>query len=119
MLITTILLGMVVMDHACNMAIAKAKEHGFGLVATHHTSSGTGAIGYFGSKIAEENLLGFVFSQSPEVSKDRFIYTHGDDDDDDDTTTYVALITYSLLRLLDPMSQFLGPILSQLAFPPW
>jgi len=61
---------MVVIDHACNMAVAKAKKHGFGMVATHNTSSGTGAIGYFGRKIAQRNLLGFVFSQSPEVGID-------------------------------------------------
>lgn len=44
--------GMVVMNQAVEMAITKAQEHGFGMVATKNTSSGTGAIGYFGHLIA-------------------------------------------------------------------
>lgn len=38
--------GMLVMAHALQLATAKAKVHGFGMVGTNHTSSGTGAIGY-------------------------------------------------------------------------
>lgn len=45
--------GMLVMNQATQMAIQKAKEHGMALVATHHTASGTGAIGYFGREIAQ------------------------------------------------------------------
>lgn len=37
--------GMLVMAHALQLATAKARVHGFGIVGTHHTSSGTGAIG--------------------------------------------------------------------------
>ena len=31
--------------HALQLATAKARVHGFGMVGTNHTSSGTGAIG--------------------------------------------------------------------------
>lgn len=43
---------MLLMNTACELAVKKAQEHGFGIVATHGTSSGTGAIGYFGMSIA-------------------------------------------------------------------
>jgi LDH2 family malate/lactate/ureidoglycolate dehydrogenase len=46
-------IGMLVMNAACELAVKKAQEHGFGIVATHGTSSGTGAIGYFGHSIAK------------------------------------------------------------------
>ena len=58
--------GMVVMTKVTEMAIAKAKEHGFGIVGTQKTSSATGAIGYFARQIADEGLIGFVFSGSSE-----------------------------------------------------
>ena len=44
---------MLVMNAACELAVKKAQEHGFGIVAAHGTSSGTGAIGYFGHSIAK------------------------------------------------------------------
>ena len=59
--------GMVVMSRSCELAIEKAKEHGFGIVGTRRTNSPTGAIGYYARWIAEEGLLGFVFSGSPEL----------------------------------------------------
>lgn len=37
--------GILVMAHAMELATAKAKAHGFGMVGTNHTASGTGAIG--------------------------------------------------------------------------
>jgi LDH2 family malate/lactate/ureidoglycolate dehydrogenase len=57
--------GMVVTKQAVEMAIARAKEHGFGIVGFNHTASSTGAIGYFANQIAQQNLLGFVFAGSP------------------------------------------------------
>lgn len=51
--VTAPALGMLVMNAACELAVKKAQEHGFGIVATHGTSSGTGAIGYFGHSIAK------------------------------------------------------------------
>lgn len=58
--------GMVVVTEATRMAIAKAKEHGFGIVGTQKSNSATGAIGYFVRWIADEGLIGFVFSGSSE-----------------------------------------------------
>jgi L-2-hydroxycarboxylate dehydrogenase (NAD+) len=58
--------GMVVVTEATRMAIAKAKEHGFGIVGTQKSNSATGAIGYFARWIADEGLIGFVFSGSSE-----------------------------------------------------
>ena len=59
--------GMVVMSRANDLAIGKAKEHGFGIVGTRRSNSPTGAIGYFARRIADEGLLGFVFSGSMEL----------------------------------------------------
>ena len=59
--------GMVVMSRATEIAISKAKAHGFGIVGTRRTNSPTGAIGYYARWIADEGLLGFVFSGSPEL----------------------------------------------------
>ncbi len=58
--------GMVVVSQACELAITKAKEHGFGIVGTRNTNSATGAIGYYARWIADEGLIGFVFSGSSE-----------------------------------------------------
>ncbi len=65
-------MGMVVMNKATDMALSKAKEHGFGIVGTNSTASSTGAIGYYAKKIAEAGFLGFVFAGSPET-----VTTHG------------------------------------------
>lgn len=59
--------GMVVMSESCEIAIKKAKAHGFGIVGAQRTNSPTGAIGYYARQIAEQGLLGFVFSGSPEL----------------------------------------------------
>lgn len=59
--------GMVVMSQACELAIEKARAHGFGIVGTRRSNSPTGAIGYFARRIADAGLLGFVFSGSPEL----------------------------------------------------
>ncbi len=58
--------GMVVVTEATRIAIAKAKEHGFGIVGTRQSNSATGAIGYYARWIADEGLIGFVFSGSSE-----------------------------------------------------
>ena len=55
------------MNKAVTTAIMKAKEHGFGIVGTHDTSTSTGALGYWADKIAKEGLIGFVFAGSPET----------------------------------------------------
>eukprot|EP00752_Nemacystus_decipiens_P013897 g12336.t1 len=58
--------GMVVVSRAVKMAIAKAKEHGFGMVGTFNTSTSTGSIGYYAKTIADAGLIAFCFAQSPE-----------------------------------------------------
>ena len=64
--------GMVVMAEATKRAVGKARAHGFGIVGTRKTNSSTGAIGYYARMIAEQGLLGFVFSGSAE-----FMAMHG------------------------------------------
>lgn len=59
--------GMIAMIKAMDMAVEKAKEHGFAIVGTKGTASSTGAIGYYARKIAEQGLLGFVYAGSPET----------------------------------------------------
>ncbi len=59
--------GMVVVSRATEIAIEKAKAHGFGIVGTRHTNSATGAIGYYARWMAEEGLIGFVCSGSAEL----------------------------------------------------
>src|SRR5258706_5751684 len=55
---------MIVLKKATEMAITKAKEHGFGLVGANNTNSSTGAIGYYANEIAKEGFIGFVFAGS-------------------------------------------------------
>lgn len=50
---------------ATNVAIEKAKEHGFGIVGVRNTYSSNGAQGYYADKIAENDLIGIVCSRSP------------------------------------------------------
>ncbi len=59
--------GMVVLSRATELAIDKAKAHGFGIVGSQRTNSPTGAIGYYARWMAEEGLIGFVCSGSPEL----------------------------------------------------
>lgn len=47
------------------VAITKAKEHGFGLVGIRNTFSSNGAQGYYARMIAENDLIGIVCSRSP------------------------------------------------------
>lgn len=46
-------------------AIAKSKEHGFGMVGIRNTFSSNGAQAYYARMIAENNLIGIVCSRSP------------------------------------------------------
>ncbi|MCY3977643.1 MAG: Ldh family oxidoreductase [Chloroflexi bacterium] len=59
--------GMVVVSRATELAIEKAKAHGFGIVGTRRTNSPTGAIGYFARQLADADLIGFVCSGSMEL----------------------------------------------------
>jgi LDH2 family malate/lactate/ureidoglycolate dehydrogenase len=55
----------IVSSHATDVAIQKAKEHGFGIVGVRNTFSSNGAQAYYAEKIAEADLIGIVCSRSP------------------------------------------------------
>jgi LDH2 family malate/lactate/ureidoglycolate dehydrogenase len=55
----------LVSSHATEVAIQKAKEHGFGIVGVRNTFSSNGAQAYYAEKIAEADLIGIVCSRSP------------------------------------------------------
>jgi len=57
--------GALVMQKALDVAVAKAKGHGFGIVGTNNTNTSTGALGYWAKQIADSGLIGFVFAGSP------------------------------------------------------
>lgn len=54
-------------QYATELAITKAKEHGFGMVGVHNTFSSTLAQSYYTQQIADNDLIGFVMSGSPAV----------------------------------------------------
>lgn len=45
---------------AADMAVELATEHGVGVVASNHTFTSSGAIGYFARRIAKQGMIGFV-----------------------------------------------------------
>lgn len=51
---------MVATSKATQMAADLAQEHGVGIVASNHTSTSSGAIGYFSRQIAKQGHIGFV-----------------------------------------------------------
>ena len=50
---------------ATEVAIQKAKEHGFGIVGVRNTFSSNGAQAYYAEMIANNDLIGIVCSRSP------------------------------------------------------
>src|SRR3989344_2521933 len=58
---------MVVVSYAADLAVKKAKEHGVGIVGINRINTSSGAIGYYAKKIADQNLLGLIFTGSPEL----------------------------------------------------
>jgi LDH2 family malate/lactate/ureidoglycolate dehydrogenase len=50
---------------ATDTVIAKAKEHGFGIVGVHNTFSSNGAQAFYVERIAKEDLIGIMCSRSP------------------------------------------------------
>lgn len=64
--------GMVVMNRALEIAIERARTHGFGMVGTRNTNSSTGAIGYYVNRAAQAGFIGFAFSGSGE-----YVAMHG------------------------------------------
>jgi L-2-hydroxycarboxylate dehydrogenase (NAD+) len=55
----------LVSQQATDVAIQKAKEHGFAIVGVHNTFSSNGAQAYYAERIAKENLIGVVMARSP------------------------------------------------------
>jgi LDH2 family malate/lactate/ureidoglycolate dehydrogenase len=55
----------VVASLGAEVAITKAKEHGFAIVGVRNTFSSNGAQAYYAEKIAENDLIGIVCSRSP------------------------------------------------------
>jgi L-2-hydroxycarboxylate dehydrogenase (NAD+) len=55
----------LVSQKATDVAIEKAKEHGFGIVGVRNTFSSNGAQAFYAEKIANEDLIGIVCSRSP------------------------------------------------------
>lgn len=55
----------LVLSQATDVAIKKAKEHGFGIVGVHNTKSSSGAQAYYVEKIAKEGLIGICCSSAP------------------------------------------------------
>lgn len=54
-------------QYATDLAIAKATEHGFGIIGVHNTFSSTLAQAYYTQQIARHDLIGIVMSGSPAV----------------------------------------------------
>lgn len=57
--------GILVSHMATKSVIEKCREHGFGIVGTNNTYSSTGAIGFYASEMAKNNLIGIVMAGSP------------------------------------------------------
>lgn len=55
----------LVSQQATDVAIQKAKEHGFAIVGVHNTFSSNGAQAYYAERIAKEDLIGIVMARSP------------------------------------------------------
>lgn len=51
---------MVATAKAAKMAVDLAEQHGVGVVASNHTFTSSGAIGYFSRQIAQHGYIGFV-----------------------------------------------------------
>ncbi|MGH3426159.1 MAG: Ldh family oxidoreductase, partial [Mycobacteriales bacterium] len=50
---------------ATDVAIGKAREHGFGIVGVHNTFSSNGPQAYYAERIAAQDLIGIVMARSP------------------------------------------------------
>ncbi|KDO24694.1 hypothetical protein SPRG_10228 [Saprolegnia parasitica CBS 223.65] len=59
--------GMLVLQRATEVAIAKAKTAGVSVVTCRNYCTSTGAIGYYAQEVARQGCIGFVFSGSPEL----------------------------------------------------
>jgi LDH2 family malate/lactate/ureidoglycolate dehydrogenase len=57
---------MLVMGKAVAIVKEKAASTGFALAGTFNTSTSSGAIGYYASRLAQAGLIGFAFGRSPQ-----------------------------------------------------
>ncbi len=60
-------IGMAVVSHAVDVAIAKTKVSGISVVGCSNYSSATGALGVWAKKITDAGFIGIVMSQCPEM----------------------------------------------------
>jgi len=56
----------LVMEKALGYVMEKAGKSGLAIAGTFNTSTSSGAIGYYSSRLALKGFIGFVFSRSPE-----------------------------------------------------
>eukprot|EP00388_Colpodella_angusta_P001820 GDKJ01005475.1.p1 GENE.GDKJ01005475.1~~GDKJ01005475.1.p1 ORF type:complete len:337 (+),score=67.37 GDKJ01005475.1:76-1086(+) len=59
--------GIVALKFTTNRVIEKVKEHGMAIGAVNHTCTGTGPIGYYARKIAEQGFVALVACQTFEL----------------------------------------------------
>src|SRR5882672_1398216 len=59
--------GMLIGSLAMQEVITLAKEHGIGIVGTRNSVNSTGSLSYYCEKIANENLIGIIFTKSVPV----------------------------------------------------
>ncbi len=57
---------MLVAGRAVEIVREKARRAGFAIVGTFNTNTSSGAIGYYASRFAEDGMIGFAFSRSPQ-----------------------------------------------------
>jgi L-2-hydroxycarboxylate dehydrogenase (NAD+) len=57
---------MIVVSKAVDIVEEKARARGFAIAGTFNTNTSSGAIGYYASRLANQGLIGFSFSRSPE-----------------------------------------------------
>lgn len=57
---------MLVAGKAVRIVKEKAKKNGFAVAGTFNTNTSSGAIGCYASRFAEEGMIGFAFSRSPQ-----------------------------------------------------
>jgi LDH2 family malate/lactate/ureidoglycolate dehydrogenase len=60
-------IGMAVLSHSVDIAIAKTKISGISVVGCSNYSSATGALGVWAKKITDHGYIGIVMSQCPEM----------------------------------------------------
>lgn len=55
---------MIVVSKAVDIVAEKAQARGFAIAGTFNTNTSSGAIGYYASRLARQNLIGFAFGRS-------------------------------------------------------